>query len=65
MAWKVDLDRELLLEALNFQISSKKRAFNTAKQPVFKPIYEKQAADLMHAVANLVEIPDKPVEPKR
>lgn len=65
MAFKVELDRELLMEALNFQLSSKKRAFNTAKQKEFLPIYEKQQAALMHAIANLVEIPDKPVETKK
>lgn len=65
MAFKVDLDKALLLEALNFQLSSKKRAANTAKQPIFVPIYEKQAADLMRAIATLEEIAmDPPVGKK-
>lgn len=60
MAFKVDLDREMLMEALQFQLASKKRAFNTAKQQVFKPIYEKQVADLMLAIASVEEIKDPP-----
>lgn len=60
MAFRVDIDREMLLEALNFQLSSKKRAFNTAKQQVFKPIYEKQVTDLMVAIASIEEIKELP-----
>lgn len=56
MAVRVELDRALLLTALEKELASHKRLKNTTKQMAFVPIIEKDIAAFMHAIGNLTEI---------
>lgn len=59
MALKVTLDRGLLVAALEKELASQKRLFNTTKQPQFKPIIEKDIAAFQLAIGSIEEIPEK------
>lgn len=56
MALRVEIKTETLKQALDTLIASHKRALNTAKNPAFRPIYEKDIAELEHAKATVQEI---------
>lgn len=48
MATRVDLPKEIVLEALNMMLSSRKRAYNTAKN--------KLIADILMTEVNTVQV---------
>lgn len=56
MALKVDIDRGLLLVALEKELASQKRLHNTTKQPEFKPIVEKVINAYMHGIASITDV---------
>lgn len=53
MAIVVDIDELTLRNALNRELDSAKRAYNTAKNPAFKPIHEKDIATLQKALGSI------------
>lgn len=55
MAVKVDLPLAQVKAALEGALASNKRALNTAKNPAFRPILEKDIADLQTAINTLSE----------
>lgn len=56
MAVRVEAKKELVTLALNTQLASLKRALNTARNPAFKPILEKDIADLQTAIGSITEV---------
>lgn len=56
MALKVELDRHLLLQALEWQLASSKRAKNTTKEPQFVPIIEATINKWMVAIASVEDL---------
>lgn len=59
MALKVNIDKGLLLAALEKELASQKRLRNTTKQPAFLPIIEKDIAAFQLAIGSIEEIPEK------
>lgn len=59
MALKVNIDKGLLLSALEKELASQKRLRNTTKQPAFVPIIEKDIAAFQLAIGSIEEIPEK------
>lgn len=55
MAYRVDLDKGLLVQALELAYASQKRAMNTAKNPAFKPIIEKDLTAYHNALNTITE----------
>jgi hypothetical protein len=56
MAFRVELDKALLLTALEKELASQKRLRNTTKQLQFVPIIEKDIAAFQAAIGGLTEI---------
>lgn len=56
MPLKVEIDRALLVSALEKELASQKRLHNTTKQPAFKPIIEKDIAAFQQALGSITEI---------
>lgn len=56
MATRVDLPNAQVKAALEQALASNKRALNTAKNPAFRPIIEKDIADLQTAINTLTDI---------
>lgn len=56
MAWRVDLDKGLLIAALEKELASQRRLKNTTKQPAFVPIIEKDIAAFQTAIGSITEI---------
>lgn len=56
MAFRVDLNKEALLGALQQAIASNNRAANNAKYPSLKPIIEEQTRLLQNAMNTITEI---------
>lgn len=56
MAFRVDLDKQMLITALEKELASQKRLANTTKQPAFIPIIEKDIAALQAAIGGITEI---------
>lgn len=59
MALKVNIDRGLLMAALEKELASQKRLKNTTKQPQFIPIIEKDIAAFQLAIGSIEDIPEK------
>lgn len=57
MALSVEIDQGLLRVALEKELASQKRLFNTTKQPQFKPIIQKDIDSYMAGIASIAEIP--------
>lgn len=55
MAYRVDLDKGLLVQALELAYASQKRALNTAKNPAFRPIIEKDLTAYHNAINTITE----------
>lgn len=55
MAWIVDLDKALLLAALEKELASQRRLKNTTKQPAFIPIIEADIARFQTAIGSITE----------
>lgn len=55
MALVVDIDELTLRNALTRELDSAKRAYNTAKNPAFKPIHEKDMQTLQKALGSITE----------
>lgn len=60
MAFRVELDRSLLVAALEKELASQKRLKNTTKQMAFIPIIDKDIAAFQQAIGSLTEIPEGP-----
>lgn len=60
MALRVQLDKGLLMAALEKELASQKRLKNTTKQLQFIPIIERDIAAFQLAIGSIEEIPDKP-----
>lgn len=56
MATRVELHKDAVKTALEQSLASAKRQLNTAKNPAFRPIIEKDIADLNNAINTLAEI---------
>lgn len=56
MALRIDIDRGLLMVALEKELASQKRLKNTTKQPEFVPIVEKVINGYMHGIASITEV---------
>jgi hypothetical protein len=56
MAVRVELPMETTRTVLDVYLASLKRAYNTTKQPAFKPIIEKDIQNVQHALGALNEI---------
>lgn len=56
MALRVELDKAMLLMALEKELASQKRLKNTTKQPQFIPIIEGDIAKLQTAIGGITEI---------
>lgn len=57
MALRVEIDRALLVAALEKELASQKRLKNTTKQMAFVPIIEKDIAAFQLAIGSIEEIP--------
>lgn len=55
----IDIDQGLLKVALEKELASQKRLFNTTKQPQFKPIIEKDINAYMAGLASIAEVKTK------
>lgn len=58
MILKLEIDRLMLVAALEKELASQKRMRNTTKQPQFIPIIEKDIAMLQTAIGSISEIPE-------
>lgn len=58
MALRVEIDKGLLVAALEKELASQKRLKNTTKQPQFIPIIEKDIAAFQMAIGSIAEIPE-------
>lgn len=56
MAFRIDLDRGLLLAALEKELASQKRLKNTTKEPQFVPIIDGTIAKFNTAIGSITEI---------
>lgn len=56
MALRVDIDRGLLVAALEKELASQKRLKNTTKQLAFVPIIDKDIAAFQQALGTITEI---------
>lgn len=56
MALKIDIDKGLLMTALEKELASQKRLKNTTKQPEFIPIVEGVINKYMHGIASIAEV---------
>lgn len=56
MPCRVDLDKGLLVAALEKELASQKRLKNTTKQMAFVPIIEKDIAAFQLAIGSITEI---------
>lgn len=60
MALRVEIDRGLLIAALEKELASQKRLKNTTKQPQFIPIIEKDIQSFQMAIGSVAEIAETP-----
>lgn len=56
MAYRVDMDKALLMVALEKELASQKRLKNTTKQPAFVPIIEKDIAEFQRGLSSITEV---------
>lgn len=56
MALRIEIDKGLLLAALEKELASQKRLKNTTKQPAFVPIIEKDINAFMAGIASIQEV---------
>lgn len=55
MPVRLELDKDTTRAALEAYLASIKRAMNSAKNPAFKPIYEKDMAALQTAINTITD----------
>lgn len=53
MALKIEVDKTVLVEALEAKIAQHQRASNTAKNPKLRPIYEEDMKILRRAIESI------------
>lgn len=56
MAYRVDMDRTLLMTALEKELASQKRLKNTTKQPAFVPIIERDIMEFQKGLSSITEV---------
>lgn len=59
MALRIEIDKTMLVQAIQAEIKAQNRIKTTTKQPAFIPIVEAEIHKLNAALASIVEIKDK------